>query len=119
MDYIIDPMWFYWLHVISGVQIFVWVLGMFAILGAVIAVIGWGVETEFDDDRAAGWRKVCARCCIAAIPLTFIAIFIPSRETMISMMVAKYTTYSNAQLTVDAIKSAVDYIVQAMQSVGG
>ena len=31
-------------------------------------------------------------------------------------MVAKYATYENAGLTVDALKSAVDYVVQAIQS---
>ena len=43
-------------------------------------------------------------------------IFVPSKETLIEMMVAKQATYENATWTVDALKSAVDYVVQAIQS---
>lgn len=32
-------------------------------------------------------------------------------------LVPKHATYDNAQLTIETIKSAVDYIVQAIQSV--
>lgn len=51
--------------------------------------------------------SICAVVCVVS----------PSKETMISMMVAKFATHTNAQLTVDAIKGAVDYIVKAIQSV--
>jgi len=68
VNYIINPMWFYWLSVVSCVRVFVGV------------------------------------------------IFIPSRNTMLEMQIARYATYENAEWTVETIKSAVDYIVQAIGS---
>ena len=35
---------------------------------------------------------------------------------MIEMQIARYATYENAEWTVDAIKNAVDYVVQAVKS---
>lgn len=51
-------------------------------------------------------------CVIAGLFL----VFVPSKETLIEMMIAKQATYENTTWTVDALKSAVDYVVQAIQS---
>lgn len=51
-------------------------------------------------------------CVVSALFL----VFVPSKETLIEMMIAKQATYENATWTVDALKSAVDYVVQAIQS---
>ena len=45
-----------------------------------------------------------------------VLVFVPSKETLIEMMIAKQATYENATWTLDALKSAVDYVVQAIQS---
>ena len=57
--------------------------------------------------------KVSIGVCIVAV---LFLVFVPSKETLIEMMIAKQATYENATWTVDALKSAVDYIVQAIQS---
>jgi hypothetical protein len=44
------------------------------------------------------------------------AIFIPSREALIEMQVAKFVTYENAELSIDAVKSIIDYIINAVQN---
>ncbi len=43
-------------------------------------------------------------------------VFIPDKQTMIEMLVAKTATVENAEWTVDAVKQAVDYIVSAIQT---
>ncbi len=43
--------------------------------------------------------------------------FLPDKQTMIEIAVAKYATRDNVAWSVDQIKSIVDYIVQAMQSI--
>jgi hypothetical protein len=42
---------------------------------------------------------------------------LPSDDTLIEMMIAKQATYDNAQWTLETLKSAVDYIVNAIKSV--
>lgn len=39
-----------------------------------------------------------------------------AKDALIEMMIAKQATYENATWTLDALKSAVDYVVQAIQS---
>ena len=46
-----------------------------------------------------------------------LTIFVPSKSTMIEMMIAKYATYENADWTVESLKSVVDYIVEAFKAV--
>lgn len=133
-NYIINPMWFYWLHVVNNLGNLLWVLagiaGIAAIcLGAFFVNYKCYAASELkaygEDDRdykrgissAAILRKPFLISSVVATILTLLAEFCPSRDTLISMMVAKFATYDNAQWTVDAIKSAVDYIVQAIQSV--
>ena len=57
---------------------------------------------------------------ILSILLTIIsfslAVFIPSSQMMIGMLVAKYATYENVDLTVEGVKSIIDYITQALQT---
>ena len=71
-----------------------------------------------DDERKAvrfftKALKVGIGVCIVA---GLFLVFVPSKETLIEMMIAKQATYENATWTVDALKSAVDYVVQAIQS---
>lgn len=125
MDYIINPMWFYWLQVVDGLN------GcMFAacvIVGIAFAVsLCWYITARFPDDREFDelgkvhyvrlGKKFSIGFGVAFFILMIAAILIPSKETLVSMMIAKFATYNNAQLTVDTIKSAVDYIVKAVQA---
>ena len=56
---------------------------------------------------------------IASLIICAIAIFLPSKETLISMMIAKYATKENLGMTVEGIKSAVDYIMDAIKEIKG
>ena len=56
---------------------------------------------------------------IISLVTLIISLFIPSKETLISMMIAKYATKENLSMTVEGIKSAVDYIVNAMKEIKG
>lgn len=47
---------------------------------------------------------------------TAAAIFIPDATTLIEMKVTELVTRNNIELSGDAIKSAVDYIVDAIKS---
>lgn len=126
MNYIINPSWFYWLGVVNsmrGFMIAVFVIAII-IIGVALIVIPVNVKMIQDypsicDDERKAVRfftkalKVAIGVCVAS---GLFLVFVPSKETLIEMMVAKQATYENATWTVDALKSAVDYVVQAIQS---
>lgn len=126
MNYIINPSWFYWLGVVNSMRGFMIAAFVIAIIviGMALIVIPWNtyIIREFpnvsNDERKTlrfftkALKVAIGVCVIAALFL----VFVPSKETLIEMMIAKQATYENATWTVDALKSAVDYVVQAIQS---
>lgn len=126
MNYIINPSWFYWLGVVNSMRGFMLVAFIVAviIIGVALIIIPVNVKLIQDypricDDERKAVRfftkalKVAIGVCVAS---GLFLVFVPSKETLIEMMVAKQATYENATWTVDALKSAVDYVVQAIQS---
>lgn len=126
MNYIINPSWFYWLGVVHSMRGFMLTAFIVSIIviGVSLIIIPVNVKLIRDypsisDDERKVVRfftkalKVAIGVCIAS---GLFLVFVPSKETLIEMMIAKQATYENATWTVDALKSAVDYIVQAIQS---
>lgn len=126
MNYIINPSWFYWLGVVHSMRGFMLTAFIVAVIIVGVALIIIPVNVKLirdypsisDDERKAvrfftKALKVAIGVCIVA---GLFLVFVPSKETLIEMMVAKQATYENATWTVDALKSAVDYVVQAIQS---
>ena len=126
MNYIINPSWFYWLGVVNSMRGFMLAAFIVAIIiiGVALIIIPVNVKLIWDyprisDDERKVVRfftralKVSIGVCIVAV---LFLVFVPSKETLIEMMIAKQATYENATWTVDALKSAVDYVVQAIQS---
>lgn len=126
MNYIINPSWFYWLGVVNSMRGFMIAAFVIAIIVIGVALIIIPVEVKMIQDfptMCADERKAVmffTKALKIAIGVCIIAglflVFVPSKETLIEMMVAKQATYENATWTVDALKSAVDYVVQAIQS---
>ena len=126
MNYIINPSWFYWLGVVNSMRGFMLAAFIVAIIVIGVALIGIPVNVKLiqdypsvsDDERKTvrfftKALKVAIGVCVASV---LFLVFVPSKETLIEMMIAKQATYENATWTVDALKSAVDYVVQAIQS---
>ncbi len=125
MDYIINPMWFYWLSVADGLKTFFIVatviLGALCIVFFIVACVHKSLGSGYsEDDEDNVKAKICFRIVKLLIIVSSVcavaSIFIPSRNTLIEMQVAKFATYENAEWTIDTIKSAVDYIVQSINS---
>ena len=128
MDYIINPMWFYWinvadrLHTIFGVASVL--LGITEIVFVVIAVTsylsgkGYGPDDP-DIQTAKAMIKPIIICGIVLAVTLVGAVFIPAKDVLIEMTVAKFATLENTEWTVETIKSAVDYIVEAIAKVNG
>ena len=126
MEYIINPSWFYWLGVISSLRGFMLAVFIVSIVVIGVSLIVIPMNTsmirEFpnmsDDERkTVRFFTKALKVAIGVLVIAGLAlVFVPSKETLIEMMIAKQATYENATWTVDAVKSAVDYIIQAIQS---
>ena len=112
-EYIINPAWFYWVSVFSAIKYLA--IG-FAIVGFIIAGIAFPlIGSEMcGDDEVAAWKKWLKRTIVALSVSVLLAVLLPSEETMYKMMVAKYITHENVTLSVEAVKNAVDYIVEKL-----
>ena len=116
--YIVDPMTFYWLSVFEAIRAMFLVVSIIGGAAAVILPIVFFADSCcWDEDEKKKYIKALIAVLIVLFVSVLLVIFIPSKQTMIEMMVARYATTENAEWTVDALKSAVDYIVEAMKSV--
>ena len=115
MNYIINPAVFYWMSVVDAVCF--WSLGV-ALLSGIALVIIVCIRTfeYFDDDDLKTVTKATKISLTVFIVSALITIFTPSKNTMIQILVAKCATYDNANWTLETIKSAADYIVEAIKS---
>lgn len=126
MNYIINPSWFYWLGVVESMRCFMIAAFIISIALIVVSLIiipmNISMIREFpdisDDERkTAQFFTKALKIAIGVLVISgLILMFVPSKETLIEMMIAKQATYENATWTLDALKSAVDYVIQAMQS---
>ena len=126
MDYIINPSWFYWLGVVESMRHFMVAAFIVSVALIVVSLIiipmNISMIREFpdfsDDERKSVqfFTKVLKAAIWALVISGLILLFVPSKETLIGMMIAKQATYENATWTLDALKSAVDYVIQAIQS---
>lgn len=117
MNYIINPMWFYWINVMETINCIliggIVVSVAFLIIGSIIYFENYGYG---DDDQD---KKLGAKFLKITIPflIVFVLIitFLPTKSTLIEMQIARYATVENAEWTVETVKSAVDYIIEAMK----
>lgn len=126
MNYIINPNWFYWLGVVESMRGFMLAVFIVSIVGIGAALIIIPVDVkliqdypdvcDFEKKTVQFFTKALKFAIGVCIVTVLFLVFVPSKETLIEMMIAKQATYENATWTVDAVKSAVDYIIQAIQS---
>ena len=115
MNYIINPSVFYWISVVDAICF--WSIGVALLSGIALVIMVCIRAFEYlDDDDLKVIKKAIKISLTVFIVSVLIAIFTPSKDTMIQMLVAKCATYDNANWTLETIKSAVDYIVEAIKS---
>lgn len=130
MTYIINPMWFYWLSVADKIceatcslAILLFISSATAYIVAAALKIDAHGHDGFDRKCSsyivgAKAQRVATVLAVLAVILLAISTFIPSRETLIEMQIARFTTVENAEWALDAVKSATDYIVSAIKELG-
>ena len=130
MTYIINPMWLYWLSVVDRACQLVSTAAILLVIPSAAlfiaaafckyaAVYQNAVDEEcFEYATGVKMQRIATAVAAVAAILFIIYVFIPSRETLIEMQIARFTTVENAEWALDAIKSATDYIVSAIKELG-
>lgn len=115
MDYIINPMWFYWLQVADDMKFLFELVGL--ICGVIATAIWLGAvgsgETSIEEGKRVA--KIAKRFAIVFCLVFIIGIFIPSKQTLIEMEIAKHATYSNVESIKEQITDAADYILDRLE----
>lgn len=118
MEYIINPMWFYWIEVADTIEALSIGAMVILLISAIILAATASIDDEFKENNAAKTkRNVMVLCLIGLAISAFVCIIVPSRDTLISMQIAKLATHDNVNLTVDKIKEIVDYIISAVKEI--
>lgn len=113
---LINPWVFYFIEVLENFKnIFL----SFIIFGFLIFVI-YFVIICFDWDYMGNGQKkthekIIKWFIISCLIFAILFVLIPSKETMYTMIVAKNLTTENIELSINAIKECVDYIVEIMK----
>lgn len=116
MGYIINPNWFYWVSICDALKTAMLIIGTILFIGCAtgwICVLLWGSElVDHDERKLRNVLCVISAICVASF---LVGIFIPSRNTLIEMQIARLATKGNADMTIDKVKEIVDYIINAMK----
>lgn len=114
MNYIVDPSWVYWMNVANAIKVLCAIIGGVCILVLMIGVPVCLAEA-FDEKDYTKIRKWAIPIASVGIILILAAVFIPSKETLITMKVAELATKENITLTAQQLKEIVDYVINAIK----
>lgn len=115
-DYIVNPMWFYWLHLVDELRELCFGIFLVYIIVVIIGFIYLLIEGDYlRDETISKIKHVAIRISIIAMTILMVGIFIPSKRTLIEMEVAKHATYENMEIVEEKIKDATDYILEKIQ----
>ena len=118
MNYIINPMWIYWIKIIGEIKEFLMFLCIPVTIATMIvfAVYNSCLKVTPKDDEII-LRKKLLKTLLIFSAITIFAIFIPTTETLIEMKIAKLITTENLNFGIEAAKSILNDIVTAIKSI--
>lgn len=110
MEYYINPSWIYWINTIDSLRTVFMALTFIDI----IFCIAWFMSWLHEDIKDSAFKKGEIISVSIFIISLLVAIFIPSKQVLVEMEIAKLVTKENIQLTVDSLKEITDYIINAI-----
>ena len=113
MQPIISPSIFYWFEIISNLKIFLSILFGLSCVGLVFCIVSFIamlVEEELETHTGKIIKKLCKFCTLITSLFGLLSIFIPSKETLMTMIVAKYVTPDNITAVGGTIEESVSSI---------
>ena len=63
-----------------------------------------------DDEKT--YKKRSSTSSVWSVIFCAMAIFVPNKETLTQIMIARYATYDNASTVIQAVQNAADYIIE-------
>ena len=114
MNYIVDPSWVYWMNTADVIKIMCLIIGGAGFVVMLIALpILYGDAYDKEDYKAI--NKWAIPVVSVSALLILAGIFIPSKQTLITMKVAELATKENVTMTAQQLKEIVDYIINAIK----
>lgn len=126
MDYIINPLWFYLISILSTVSTLSVLYFLLSLAAFIFISIGFVSEADSrekrrnengNDDTYKWWKKAFKISTMTLISSIMLLVFVPSEKTMDKMLIASVVTKQNveagADFTQDQISKLVDKISDA------
>ena len=122
MEPIISPWVLYWVSVMCNINDLVAIINWLSIISIILVVAVHFVDyTNYmnGDEKAIipNWVKYIKISLIVACVSGLLYVFIPDRQTMISMIAVSYITPDNINITTDCVIELVQRISEAVKEV--
>lgn len=121
MDPIINPLWFYLIHIINGAGnafTFVAVLGGITTI-CLLMFVAFDAMDPFPTEATKHWTDKAFNGAKIAIIVTLIGLIftaiIPDKQTCYAMMAANVITPNNLTTVKDSGQDIIDYIIEASE----
>lgn len=107
MTPIISPWVFYWIDVFENIGCLCAIILLVGSIILGVCILCLPMLVDIFDEKAPKFSKKVA---ITLIVFAIVGTFIPSKETMYTMLVAQNVTAENIEIATETIKDSVDYI---------
>lgn len=133
---VINPMIFYWMDIIKNFDVAINYIGIFLTIVLVSRILVYfmgvsnisssiGFSTEKYIKRYQEVGNMCIELStkwlkpniILTLICLLITVLIPSKDTMMTMLVADMITYENIELTKESAIAIIDYIVEQVNMI--
>jgi len=112
-EYIVNPMMFYWMQVSDELRGLLFIFGILLGIALITSTIITIVNCEYnDDEQNRRSKKLIKTFAISTVICVMVGVFVPAKETLIEMSIAKMATVENAQIAIETIKEAADYVFE-------
>lgn len=121
MNYIINPWFFYFAGMLDGINV---ITVLLIIVSACLAIVFAGFKVisvtylfdyGIDDDdfkKAKESANIFKKPAVITVSIAIIlSVFVPSKETVYKMALARFATEDNVQTVVETIQNGADYII--------
>lgn len=112
---IINPWVIYLIGIIDGLNTFIYLMTAFSFAGLISSAVIFVTEL---DEKACEIHKKVIKIFSIVLPISILLlIFVPNKQTLVYMLVAKNITVENVKAGKDTVKETVDYIFEKIKEV--
>lgn len=112
MNYIINPFYIYLYNLLPQIRVLMTVIGVISCVGLLFGWLVYSAEVGTSDKECTELFKKIKGFIITGLIIFVLAFFIPTKETIVEMIVAKYATVENVEAAGGMAKNTIDYIFE-------